>query len=70
MSSGLLIIIIPSFLHGMMRDGITNWVPTMITEECGVVPSFSVFLTVVLPIFNAFGAYAVTPLYKNSAVTK
>lgn len=49
----------------MMRDGITNWVPTMITEECGVVPSFSVFLTVVLPIFNAFGAYAVTPLYKK-----
>lgn len=64
-SSGLLIIIVPSFLHGMMRDGITNWVPTMITEEYGVVPSFSVFLTVVLPIFNAFGAYAVTPLYKK-----
>ncbi|MGN1123953.1 MAG: MFS transporter [Eubacterium sp.] len=64
-SSGLLIIIIPSFLHGMMRDGITNWVPTMITEEYGVLPSFSVFLTVVLPIFNAFGAYAVTPLYKK-----
>lgn len=64
-SSGLLIIIVPSFLHGMMRDGITNWVPTMITEEYGVLPSFSVFLTVVLPIFNAFGAYAITPLYKK-----
>ena len=64
-SSGLLIIIIPSFLHGMMRDGITNWVPTMITEEYGVLPSFSVFLTVVLPVFNAFGAYIVIPLYKK-----
>ena len=64
-SSGLLTIIIPSFLHGMMRDGITNWVPTMITEEYGVLPSFSVFLTVVLPIFNAFGAYIITPLYKK-----
>ncbi|MGN1194025.1 MAG: MFS transporter, partial [Acutalibacteraceae bacterium] len=64
-SSGLLVIIVPSFLHGMMRDGITNWVPTMITEEYGTLPSFSVFLTVVLPIFNAFGAYAVTPLYKK-----
>lgn len=64
-SSGLLIIIIPSFLHGMMRDGITNWVPTMITEEYGVLPSFSVFLTVVLPIFNAFGAYIITPLYRK-----
>ncbi|MGN0447671.1 MAG: MFS transporter [Acutalibacteraceae bacterium] len=64
-SSGLFIIIIPSFLHGMMRDGITNWVPTMITEEYGVLPSFSVFLTIVLPVFNAFGAYIITPLYKK-----
>ncbi|MGN1195377.1 MAG: MFS transporter [Acutalibacteraceae bacterium] len=64
-SSGLLMIVIPSFLHGMMRDGITNWVPTMITEEYGVLPSFSVFITVVLPIFNAFGAYIITPLYKK-----
>ncbi|MGN1443220.1 MAG: MFS transporter [Acutalibacteraceae bacterium] len=65
LSSGLLMIMIPSFLHGMMRDGITNWVPTMITEEYGTLASFSVFLTVMLPIFNAFGAYAVTPLYQK-----
>ena len=63
--SGLLIIMLPSFLHGMMRDGITNWVPTMITELYGVSPSFSVFMTIVLPVFNAFGAYAVVPLYKK-----
>ena len=63
--SGLFIIMLPSFLHGMMRDGITNWVPTMITELYGVSPSFSVFLTIVLPVFNAFGAYAVVPLYKK-----
>ncbi|MDO4364207.1 MAG: MFS transporter [Clostridia bacterium] len=63
--SGLFVIIAPSFLHGMMRDGITNWVPTMIGETYGVSPSFSVFLTVALPIFNAFGAYAVVPLYKK-----
>lgn len=64
-SSGLIIIIVPSFLHGMMRDGITNWVPTMIMEEYGVVESFSVFLTIILPVFNAFGAYMITPLYKK-----
>lgn len=65
MMSGLMIIMVPSFLHGMMRDGITNWVPTMISETYGVSASFSVFLTIVLPIFNAFGAYAVVPLYKK-----
>lgn len=64
-SSGLLFIMIPSFLHGMMRDGITNWVPAMISEVCGVSTSFSVFVTIALPIFNAFGAYLVTPLYKK-----
>lgn len=64
-SSGLAIIVIPSFLHGMMRDGITNWVPTMINETYGVSASFSVFLTVALPVMNAFGAYAVVPLYKK-----
>lgn len=63
--SGLFIIMLPSFLHGMMRDGITNWVPTMITELYGVSPSFSVFVTIALPVFNAFGAYAVVPLYKK-----
>lgn len=64
-SSGLFIIMIPSFLHGMMRDGITNWVPAMISEVYGVSTSFSVFVTIALPIFNAFGAYLVTPLYKK-----
>lgn len=63
--SGLLAVLVPSFLHGMMRDGITNWVPTMITEVYGVSPSLSTFLTIALPVFNAFGAYAVTPLYKK-----
>ena len=52
MRSGLFIIIVPSFLHGMMRDGITNWVPTMIAETYGVSASFSVFLTVILPVLN------------------
>lgn len=43
MRSGLFIIIVPSFLHGMMRDGITNWVPTMIAETYGVSASFQYF---------------------------
>jgi len=64
-SSGLLFIMILSFLHGMMREGITNWVPAMISEVYGVSTSFSVFVTIALPIFNAFGAYLVTPLYKK-----
>lgn len=64
-ASGLFIITAPSFLHGMMRDGITSWVPTMITETYGVSASFSVFITIILPIVNAFGAYAIAPIYKK-----
>lgn len=65
LTSGLFIIMVPAFLHGMMRDGITNWVPAMISEVYGVSTSFSIFVTIALPIFNAFGAYLVTPLYKK-----
>jgi len=65
LAGGVFIIMIPSFLHGMLRDGITNWVPAMINEVYGVPASFSVFITIALPVCNAFGAYAAVPIYKR-----
>lgn len=56
-SSGAFIIMIPVFLHGMLRDGVNAWVPTMIKETYLVSPSFSVFVSVVLPVINLSGAY-------------
>lgn len=65
LSSGLLFAVLPTALHGMLKEGITTWVPTMVTEVYGASASFSVFLSVFLPLFNATGAYLITPVYKG-----
>ena len=72
-SSGVIILFIPVLLHGMLRDGLTAWVPTMIRETYGTDTSLSVFVSVVLPVINLSGAYISMLIYekltKNNEVT-
>ncbi len=63
--SGLLFAIIPTMLHGLIKEGISVWVPTMLTETYGTSASYAIFITVFLPLFNATGAYLVSPVYKG-----
>lgn len=56
-SSGLLFILFPVLIHGMLKDGVTQWVPTYISDRYAVSASFSVILTMVLPLINLSGAY-------------
>ena len=56
-SSGLLLILFPVLIHGMLKDGVTQWVPTYISDRYAVSASFSVILTMVLPLINLSGAY-------------
>ncbi len=58
--SGIVLLILPTMLHGMLKDGVTTWVPTLITESYGVSPSFSLGLSLALPIVNLCGAFAAT----------
>ena len=60
LASGAALLVLPTLLHGMLKDVITTWVPTMITESYGVSPSFSLGLTLVLPIVNLSGAVGAT----------
>lgn len=55
-ASGLVFMAMPVMLHATLKDGAMTWVPTMISELFEVTPSFSVLLTLVLPIVNFFGA--------------
>ncbi len=64
-TSGIALMFIPILLHGMLRDGINAWVPTMITETYTVSPSFSVFVSVVLPVINLAGAYIAMFIYER-----
>ena len=50
-------------IHGMLKDGVTTWVPTYISENFLTSPSFSVLITTLLPIFNLAGAYLARYVY-------
>lgn len=55
--SGVLILILPVAIHGMLKDGVTTWVPTFINENFAVTESASILLTMFLPIINVIGVY-------------
>ncbi len=63
--AGIFIILPADAIHGAIKEGITTWVPTMITEVYSTSPSFSVFLSIILPIFNISGVYIITPIYNK-----
>ncbi len=52
MLSGLIPIMAAIVLQGMLRDGITTWMPTYITENYDLGTGASILTTVVLPIFS------------------
>ena len=62
---GLLTVLFPVVIHGMLKDGVTTWVPTYITETFLTSPSFSILVTTVLPILNLSGAYAARYVYRK-----
>ena len=45
-------------LQGMLRDGITTWMPTYITETYHLQTGASILTTVVLPIFSVLSISA------------
>jgi OPA family glycerol-3-phosphate transporter-like MFS transporter len=57
LESGLLVLLFPVVIHGILKDGMTQWVPTFIYERFDVSASFSVIVTMVLPLINLTGAY-------------
>lgn len=63
--SGVLLILVPIIVHGVLKDGVTSWVPTYIHEVFGTTATFSILLTMVLPVINLTGAYAAQMVYQK-----
>lgn len=63
--SGILVILIPVIVHGVLKDGVTSWVPTYISETFLTSPALSILVTTVLPVINLTGAYAAQYLYRK-----
>lgn len=65
-SSGLLAVVFPVLVHGMLKDGVATWVPTFISKTFLTSPSLSVLVTTVLPVVNLVGAYAAQYVYRRA----
>ena len=62
---GVLIALGPVVLHGMIKDGVTSWVPAYVTEIFSVEPAFAALVTTLLPIVNLTGAAAAKFVYER-----
>ena len=56
-ASGVFMMLVPTAIHGMLKDGITSWFPSYLVENHNLMPTISVLLTTILPLFNLTGAY-------------
>ncbi|MBE6690113.1 MAG: MFS transporter [Ruminococcaceae bacterium] len=48
----IVLIFIGIVLQGMLRDGVTNWMPSFLLESFGLSESQSIFATVILAVFS------------------
>ncbi|MBQ7400100.1 MAG: MFS transporter [Clostridia bacterium] len=62
-ASGIVFLLVPSLVRTMMDMGVKSWVPTMITENYAVSPSFASMLTTILLLVNLSGIYIVNAVY-------
>ncbi len=56
-SAAILLLMAASMMQGMLRDGVTSWVPSFMAEGFHTNPSFASLVTTVLPILNLLGPY-------------
>ena len=55
--SALPLCMIGIFMQGMLKDGVTTWIPTFLEENFGMAESASILCTTVVPIINLGGVY-------------
>jgi OPA family glycerol-3-phosphate transporter-like MFS transporter len=63
--SGLPPIMLAIVLQGMLRDGITTWMPTYITENYHLQTGSSILTTVLLPVFSIISISVASWLQKK-----
>lgn len=62
---GLWCVLIPVMINGVLKDGMTAWVPTFIGDSFNAAAVVSILVTTVLPIVNLAGAYSAGWLNKR-----
>ena len=55
LSSGAVIFLLPVVFHGMLKDGVATWVPTLLRDSFGANETLSTLLAVILPLTGLLG---------------
>lgn len=66
MSSGAGILILPVMIHGMLKDGTTNWIPTYMNEAFSLSANLAVVLAIVPQAANLLAASVALWLQKHT----
>ena len=57
MMSALPLCLLGLFMQGVLKDGITTWIPTFLEENFGLTAAASILCTTIVPIINLGGVY-------------
>lgn len=63
LSPMMLLILLAIVLQGMLRDGITTWMPSLISESFGLGNAVSILTGVLLPVFSILSFQVANRLY-------
>ena len=61
----VLLIFLGIVLQGMLRDGVTNWMPSLLSESFGISVENSIFYTVILAVFSILSFSAANLLHRK-----
>lgn len=57
LTSGVVLMLIPIMVQGTLKDSVTQWTPEFFSSQFGSSTTFSLAMTMVLPIVNVTGAF-------------
>lgn len=62
--SALPVIIVAIILQGLIRDGVTTWMPIYLTESFNIPNEISILISSILPLFSILGIFLASKLDK------
>ena len=57
LGSGMIFFCFGLMFQGVLKDGVTTWIPTYIREEYHMESVISIISTTIIPVFNLSGVY-------------
>ena len=66
--TGLLLLVavmVAIVIQGALRDGVTNWMPTLVSESFGLDSSSAIFSGVLLPVFHILFSQVTASIYRR-----